>query len=101
MLFYISKANGGLLNAGNYVNAAVDKECFAVEASTRKTRLAHLAKLQRLVFADLPQIPILLTPSQFAVRTGISCRQSGVHTARFWYFTVGNQPCLADGNKPR
>ena len=99
LLFYVSKKNGGLLTTGDYSNPAVDKEFFAAQASSGAARLAHLAKLQRLVFEDMPQVPILLTPSQFAVRTGISCWQTGVHTARFWYFTVGDQPCVAEGNK--
>lgn len=99
LLFYVSTKNGGLINAGNYVSDAVDKEFFASQQTTGAVRLKHLARLQQIVLKDLPQVPLLLTPSQLVVRKGIACWQSGVHTVRFWYLSFEGQPCVADGVK--
>lgn len=92
LLLYVSKKNGGLLQAGNYANATVDKEFFAAQSSAGAARLAHLAKIQDIVMDELPQVPILLPPSQLVVHKGIWCWQTGVHTPRFWYMTA-NQTC--------
>lgn len=93
LLLYVSTENGGLINAGRYVNEQVDELFFASQVTVGEEREAALFELQDIVMEELPMIPIALVPSEIAVRNGITCWHSGSgNTDNWWYETVEGGP---------
>ncbi|MEZ5100004.1 MAG: ABC transporter substrate-binding protein [Thermoleophilia bacterium] len=100
LLFYVSTANGGLVNAGNYVNDTVDQEFFASQATVGEERLGHLETVQDVLMDDLPLVPIVERPSQIVMASGIACWQtSSSNIIGLWYITTSDQECT-DAAKP-
>ena len=72
LLFYVSKANGGLNNSSAYVNPKFDALYKVSSTTVGAPRLAALHKMQDIAMSDLPIIPLAEIPSQLAVRAGIT-----------------------------
>ena len=72
LLWYVSKAKGGLVTDSSYSNPAFD----ALYAQSAKTvgpaRLAILKQMQATLMHDLPKIPVVEPASQFAVQKNIT-----------------------------
>jgi peptide/nickel transport system substrate-binding protein len=99
LLFYVSTANGGLVNAGNYVNEEYDASFFASQQTAGDERLAHLKTQQEIIMDDLPLVPIVERPSQIVVKRGLTCWQTGTsNIIGFWYLTVegSDRPCTSE-----
>ena len=87
VLFFVSKKNGGLLPSTNYESAPFDKLFAQNQLTTGAKRLAILHKMQDILMADLPMIPIVEFPSSFAVRKGLGPLQGRPNNSvTFWYF---------------
>ena len=72
LLFYVSKAKGGLNSQSQFNNATFDAMYAKTTTTTGATRLALLSKMQDLLMDELPVIPIAETNSQLAVGKSIS-----------------------------
>ena len=72
LLWYVSKANGGLVTDSSYANPAFDALYKKSSLSVGAPRLATLKKMQEVLMSDLPKIPIVEPASQFAVRSDIT-----------------------------
>jgi peptide/nickel transport system substrate-binding protein len=66
-LFFLTKELGGIVNTNNYSNPDLDKLVLEARASlSADERTADAAKLQDMMAADLPWVPIAETRTQWA-----------------------------------
>ena len=86
LLWYVSKANGGLVTDSSYANPAFDALYKKSSLTVGAERLATLKKMQEVLMSDLPKIPIVEPASQFAVRSDITGLQGTTFDA-FWFAT--------------
>lgn len=100
LLFYVSQAKGGLVNAGNYSNAAFDGLFANSQMTSGTKRLYDLDRMQNILMRDLPLVPIIERPSQIAVKKGISCWFGKTsNTFNFWYIRDDGKPCVSPVKK--
>jgi len=100
LLFYVSQAKGGLVNAGNYVNAQVDGLFAQSQSVSGAKRLYALDRMQAILMRDLPLIPIIERPSQIVVKKGISCWFGKTsNTFNFWYMRDDGKACVSPVQK--
>ena len=100
LLFYVSQAKGGLVNAGNYSNAAVDGLFADSQKVAGSKRLYDLDRMQAILMRDLPLVPIIERPSQIVVKKGISCWFGKTsNTFNFWYLRDDGKPCVSPVKK--
>jgi peptide/nickel transport system substrate-binding protein len=86
-LFYLSKAQGGLLPSTGYDSASVFKDFQTSQQTTGATRLKALHHLQQTMMSDLPMVPILESSSAFSVRKGLGPIEGRANnTITYWYF---------------
>ena len=72
LLFYVSKAKGGLNSQSQFNNAAFDAMYAKTTTTAGPARLALLRKMQDLMMDELPVIPIAEVNSRLAVKKGIT-----------------------------
>ena len=66
-LFFMTREAGGIVNTNNYSNPDLDALILTARASlSAEERLADAAKLQDMLAADLPWVPIAETRTQWA-----------------------------------
>ena len=66
-LFFMTRENGGIVNTNYYSDPAVDELAVAGRASSSADdRIAAAVKMQDLMAADLPWVPIAETKTQWA-----------------------------------
>ena len=100
LLFYVSQKSGGLVNAGNYSNAAFDGLFAQSQKQSGAKRLYSLERMQNIVMRDLPLVPIIERPSQIVVKKGISCWFGKTsNTFNFWYLRDDGKPCVSPVKK--
>lgn len=88
LLFYVSKAKGGLNSQSQFNNAAFDAMYAKTTTTAGPTRLALLHKMQDLMMDELPVIPIVEVNSRLAVKKGISGWSGETYDIlNFRYFT--------------
>ena len=100
LLFYVSQKSGGLVNAGNYSNAAFDGLFAQSQKEAGAKRLYSLERMQNIAMRDLPLVPIIERPSQIAVKKAISCWFGKTsNTFNFWYLRDDGKPCVSPVEK--
>jgi peptide/nickel transport system substrate-binding protein len=89
-LFFLSPP-AGFLNTGNYQNKEADALFAKSQRTVGKTRLAVLRRMQEIMMKeDLPQVPLVESEQQIAVRKGITCYQGHPdNQIFFWDLTTG------------
>lgn len=88
LLFYVSKANGGLLIPTRYESKQFDALYAKQKNQVGSARLGTLKTMQQILMADLPLVPIAEVQAQIAVRKGITgWRGQGSDRLWYWYFT--------------
>lgn len=88
LLFYVSKANGGLLIPTRYENKTFDALYAKQKNQVGATRLATLKRMQEIMMDELPLVPIAEVQTQLAVRKGITnWAGHGSDRLYYWYFT--------------
>ena len=86
-LFYLSKAQGGLLPSTHYDSARVFKDFQISQKTTGDRRLKVLHDAQQTMMSDLPMVPILEYSSAFAVRKGLGPIEGRANNSiTYWYF---------------
>lgn len=87
LLFYVSKANGGLLVPTRYENKTFDALYAKQKNQVGAARLGTLKRMQEIMMDELPLVPIAEVETQLAVRKGITgWAGQGSDRLYYWYF---------------
>ena len=85
LLWYVSKANGGLVTDSSYSNPAFDA-LYKISASTiGAPRLATMKKMQAILMNELPKIPMVEPKTQLAVAKDITDWQSTTYDIPYFW----------------